>query len=153
MLKIVYTDSGFDLVNEDGRLQTEDGLQTAVILSLFTDARASADELAAAGLAASQNRGSWQDDYPETEGDVFGSLLWLLARAKRTDETLARAKGYAERALSWLVADDVAQRVTVSTSWYGRTGLLVVAVEIERAATPRWRRVWDAISGELLETA
>jgi phage gp46-like protein len=152
MLKIAYSDAGFDLVNENG-LQSDDGLQTAVILSLFTDARASADELAAAGLPVDQNRGSWQDDYPETEGDVFGSKLWLLARAKRTDETLSRARGYAEAALAWLLADGVAQRVTVGTSWYGRTGFLVVTVDIERARTPRWRTVWDAISGELLEAA
>ncbi len=153
MLKLVYTTAGFDLVVEDGRLATDDGLQTAVILSLFTDARATADELAAAGLSADQNRGSWQDDYPEVEGDVWGSKLWLLARAKRTDETLARAKAYAERALAWLAEDRVAKRVTVGASWYARTGLLVLTVDIERDAAPRWRAVWNAVSGELLEAA
>lgn len=152
MLKIAYTDAGFDLVNDNG-LQSDDGLQTAVIVSLFTDRRATPDELAEAGLPADQNRGSWQDDYPETDGDVEGSKLWLLARAKRTDETLARAKGYAEDALAWLVADGVALRVIVVASWHGLTGYLVIAIDIERARAPRWRRVWDAISGELLEAA
>ena len=155
MLRIAYTPDGFDLVKSGGRLAVDDGLETAVLLSLFTDAPATDDELRAAGLTRDQNRGAWWgNDYPEVDGDVWGSKLWLLARAKRTDETLARARDYAVQAVAWMITDGLAARVPITTAWYERTGFLVVGAQMWRPGDlqPRWRRVWDAQTGRLLQS-
>lgn len=149
---LAQTSGGIDFVNENGLLD-DDGLETAVILSLFQDARATDDELAEAGLTKDQNRGWWGDTFPEIDGDVEGSKLWLLARALKTPESLAQGQAYAEDALAWLVEDEVALSVTVTTGWLDGSDIMTLSVEILRKDVPRWQRVWAAVGGELLEAA
>lgn len=130
-------------ITEDGTLDLEvccndlattDGLETAVAISLFTDARAPDD----AELPAGADRGGcWMDSYPDIEGDVTGSLLWLLTREKQTTEVLQRAERYARTALQWLLDDRVASAVTIAAS-YPLVGVLALAIEITDArGTPR----------------
>jgi phage gp46-like protein len=155
MLRKAYTSDGFDLVKERGRLAIDDGLETAVALSLFTDAPATDDELAAAGLSREQNRGAWWgNDFVEIPGDVWGSKLWLLQRAKRTDETLARAQDYATQAVRWLIVDGLATRIPISAQWLGTSGFLIIGAQMFRPGDlqPQWRRLWNAQTGELLES-
>jgi phage gp46-like protein len=150
---------GFDFAVSDGTtsdagIETDDGLETAVIRSLFEDARATAEELREAGMPEAEQGGWWGDAYNEVEGDAEGSKLWLLARSKKTEETLARAKSYAEDALAWLFEDEVASAVDVEATWlYGvHRGLLILVIDITRLDGERWRSVWNAISGDLLES-
>lgn len=103
-----------DLVVDANDLKTDDGLQTAVIVSLFTDARADEDEIPAEDRSA---RGWWGDLFPEVAGDRIGSKLWLLKREKRTVETLNRAEEYASEALQWMIDDGVAESLDVTASW------------------------------------
>ena len=145
----------YDLVNDNG-IQQDFTLETAVIMSLFTDARATAEELLVAGLPKDHFGGWWGDSFPEVDGDVLGSKLWLLTRAKRTDATLALGQKYAEESLQWMLDDEVAESVDVTPSWYevARKGILILAVDIQRPGElePRWRRVWEAISGAPVES-
>jgi phage gp46-like protein len=153
-LKLAYIGEGeFDYqTSDDGsRLVTDDGLETAVTISLFTDCAATADELIEYGFAADQNRGWWGDDYPDVEGDVMGSRLWLLERSKRNEETLAAAIEYAQAALAWLIDDGVAKTVTATAAWSHH--ILRLSIEIVRKDGKRWAAVWNATSGELLEAA
>lgn len=155
MIRIAYTHGiGFDLVNANG-LQTDKDLETACIISLFTDARATDEELRLAGLPLNDHRGFWGDQFLELPSDSLGSKLWLLARSQRTDETLRQYEDYSYQALTWMLRTQVAQRVTTAATWYQSTGLLVLEIEIHRprAVQPRWRRVWDAVTGEILEAA
>jgi phage gp46-like protein len=102
---------GADLSLTGADLTVDDGLKTAVIISLFTDARAAADDTLPAPGA--DPRGWWGDVEPEVAGDSIGSRLWELAREKIVPRTLARAKEYAEEALAWLVTDKIAKSVEV----------------------------------------
>lgn len=86
----------FSLVNDD--IATDDGLETAVLLSLFTGGPS----------------GWWGDALAEPAGDVFGGKLHLLAREKDTPSVLEQAQTYASEALAWLIADAVAASVTVT---------------------------------------
>lgn len=156
MLRIAYTPNGFDLVKGTGRLEVDDGLETPVVLSLFSDAPATADELAAAGLTREQNRGAyWGNDYPDVDGDIVGSKLWLLARANRSDASLAQARDYAAEAVAWMIEDGLATRIPFTSGWYQRTGFLILGAEMYRPGDlrPRWRRVWNAQSGQVIEAA
>lgn len=126
--------TGLDLLRDDG-------LESAVILSLFADARASAEQAAAYG-DPDDVRGWWGDTVPAVVGDVTGSLLWLLRREKQTTETLARANGWAEAALKWLTDDRVASRVTVATSYPAR-GVLRIDVDILRPTGTRVEYRYD----------
>jgi phage gp46-like protein len=108
-----------------GALAGDDALQTAVVLSLFTDARARPDD------GAEGDRRGWLGDAFAPE-DRYGSRLWLLKREKQTEETRRRAEDYANEALAWLVDAALATDVSVTAEWVAR-GVLGLAVRI---ATP-----------------
>lgn len=118
-----------DLGIDKGDLVAESGLKTAVLISLFTDRRADADDKLPA--EASDRRGWWGDLVPPAEGDRIGSKLWLLSREKTTDAILNRAREYAREALEWLVEDGVAKSVEVAAE-YIRTGFLAIGITITR---------------------
>ncbi len=110
-----------DFLFEDNDLVSDDGLQTAAIISLFTDRRARDDD-ALPDTVLGDRRGWWGDlASPEVEEDEIGSRLWLLEREKTLPEVLIRAEQYAKGALQWMIDDEVAASISVTT---------------ERAATP-----------------
>ena len=113
-----------DLVVRDNDLLTNDCLRSAILISLFTDRRASIDDVG----DDEDLRGWWGDTF-EAEDDALGSHLWLLLREKRTPITLTRARLYARQALQWLLDDGVARAVTVDAAFSDR-GELVIEVTV-----------------------
>jgi len=107
-------------------LAKEDGLRTAVTISLFTDRRADANELPE---GESDPRGWWGDGLADEGEGPIGSKLWLIAREKQTETVRQRAEEYAREALVWLVEDGHAEAVSISASWLER-GVLGLAVEV-----------------------
>ena len=146
----------FDLALDGADPAVDDGLETAVVLSLFTDARAlDGDPLPDPAMG---RRGWWGDAYPPADaagapatGDRHGSRLWTLWREKQTEETRRRAETYAAEALAWMVADGIAARVDVAASWAG-PGILALAVTITRPGSAplsyRWAAAWAALAQE-----
>lgn len=140
-----------DLSLAGGLLATDDGLETAAIVSLFSDRRANADDPLPAGAA--DRRGWWGDALPPggDDADRLGSRLWLLAREKQTAEVVARAREYAEEALAWMVEDGVASLVEVEAEIV-RTGVLGLRVTLHRpagdAVSFRFQQAWAALAGE-----
>jgi phage gp46-like protein len=129
-----------DIAVAKGDLVRDDGLRTAVLISLFTDALARPDDEIPDGT--DDRRGWWGNLPIEGEpADPIGSRLWLLARAKRTEETRRRAQTYAQDALAWMVADGVAAAVTVAAAWAGDRGEhLHLHVVIDRRSGDRTAR-------------
>lgn len=124
----------FDWEIVSGDIAADDDLETSVILSLFTDRRAdSTDEIA----PGEDPRGWWGDSFPEVAGDVQGSRLWLLTRAKDVPETYARAREYALEALRWMVEDGLARAVEVEVERV-RAEVLGIGITITRSdGTPK----------------
>ena len=110
-----------DALTQD--LAIDRGLLSAVIVSLFTDARAPADELP---TGETDPRGWWADT--QTPNDETGSQLWLLDREKQTDEVLGRAEDFCRTALQWIVEDGLAVAVDVQADWIGRGVLSICPV-------------------------
>lgn len=90
-------------------LGADDPLHRAVVISLFTWARASDSDPVDDG----ELHGYWGDSFPDTAGDRIGSKLWLLRRRTLTDATVRDALSYARDALVWMTADEVVDRVDV----------------------------------------
>lgn len=110
--------SGPDLGLTLPDLNTSTGLHEACLISLFTDRQVSESELPDPLTPGElPDLGGWWGDVlalPAMASDPrIGSKLWLLRRAKLTQETLNRAKQYATEALAWLVSDGVAREVNV----------------------------------------
>lgn len=140
-IAMLYDPAGkrFDLALEGGDLATDEGLQTAVILSLFTDRRALDEDRLPDG--SSDRRGYWADAYRDRP---HGSRLWLLHREKEQDEVLRRAQEYAEEALAWLVEDGVAEAVEVE-AWHMRRDTLGLRVVIRRGDRAVLERQFDYV--------
>ena len=129
----------------DGFLLAEDdGLVTAVIISLFTDRQASVDDALPDGL---DRRGWWGDDFGAIAGDKIGSRLWLNESAKQLGAVLQRDREYARQALQWLLDDGVASAVDVVAS-NPRSGVRALAIAVKRANKPvaryQFERFWSA---------
>jgi phage gp46-like protein len=137
-IRTVWIDLAGDYRVEGPGLEEDDGLETAVVLSLFSDRRANRDD--ALPDNSTERRGWWGDGFAEVAGDRFGSRLWLLSREKQTSEVLQRAREYAREALAWLVQDGIAREVIV-TAEVVRQGVLGLGIEIRRgdAAAVRYR--------------
>lgn len=115
-----------DWLLAQGDLQTGQDLETACLVSLFTDKLATPDFVPTDGT--SDRRGWWADLYSD---QPLGSNLWQLERAKKTRDTLGLARRYAQDALQWLVADGVAASVVVDTRWLGpETGSTMLGIAI-----------------------
>jgi phage gp46-like protein len=99
-------------------LNTEDTLQTAVVISLFTDRRARADESLPYGIT---DRRGWlgAEFVNDDQGDFWGSAFWLLFVTKVNTDILERARFAGQEALAWLVSTGVATKVTVESEWVG----------------------------------
>jgi phage gp46-like protein len=111
-------------------LLLDQGLYTAVVVSLFCDRLADAADTIPDGTT---DRRGWWGDTPSSEGravraipnapdpaaahGLTGSRLWLLARALQLPETLRQAESYAQEALQWMIDDGVAGSVTASASF------------------------------------
>jgi phage gp46-like protein len=95
-------------------LATDRDLETAVILSLFTDASARPSDVIP---DLTDDRRGWWGNWESPELLELGSRLWLLAREKSTEDTRQRAEDYAAEALDWLLTDGVAARVDVEAQY------------------------------------
>jgi phage gp46-like protein len=116
-----------DIVISGNDLLSDDGLETAVLMSLFLDARAEVGDVLFDGT---DRRGWWGDSVPVVDSDKIGSRLWLLDRAKAIATTFAQAEDFARQALQWFVDDGVASAVsTTATATGPTTWELVVAIE------------------------
>lgn len=103
---------GADLAVESDDLATDDGLRTAIYLSLFLDARARADDPLPSDDG--DRRGWWGDEFAEVADDRIGSRLWLLNRSKITESLARRSEDYDREALQWLLEDRVASQIDVA---------------------------------------
>lgn len=138
--------SAIDLRVEQNDLLLDDGLKTAVLISLFTDRRADPDELQGGDA---WRRGWWADELADEVNDQHGSKLWLLTREKQTQSVAERAREYCVEALQWLIDDGIAATVKVSTSFPSR-GILGIEIEIARPSGQRtdlrFDYVWQALA-------
>lgn len=126
-----------DLSVGDGGILSDDTLKTNVALSLFTDARARADD--ELPTADGDRRGWVGDALATVEDDHYGSRLWLLRRAKQTEETRRRAEEYAREALAWLISENVANDVTATAVWRAPGWLgLAVAITLRKGGIERF---------------
>jgi len=99
-------------------LQRGHDLYTAILISLFTDRLAAADDVIPDGSA--DRRGWWGDALPA--GSIFGdqpvaigSRLWLLDRSKLSTDVAIAAKFYVTEALQWMIDDGVVAAFDIAT--------------------------------------
>lgn len=93
-------------------LVTGNDLESAILISLFTDREARIDDDIVDGT--DDPRGWWGD---AGEQYKIGSRLWLLSRAKHLTEAAVKAREYIQEALQWLIDDGVVASFDIATEW------------------------------------
>jgi phage gp46-like protein len=139
---IFIVDGCFNLVFENGDFKADDGLETAVIISLWTDARADETELPD-GIET--KKGWWGDMFPVVEGDQIGSKIWLADRGKQTNDTLALLENFSREALLWMLEDGVAAQIETASEFNGR-GQAITNIVITRPTgdQDKFAANWDS---------
>jgi phage gp46-like protein len=100
----------YDISFTDGDFTLTDGLDTALILSVYCERRADASEVSTPNL----QRGWWGNLFSLKQNFEQGSKLWLLYQSRNTQLTLNRAIAYAQDAFSWMVEDGLLDNVEVN---------------------------------------
>lgn len=122
-------------------LQTGDDLSTAILISLCTDRAASPDDTLPDG--STDRRGWWGDSGEDYQ---IGSRLWLLSRAKQTDDTLQAAFDYVQEALQWMIDDGAVGEFEITVQWVKTStlGITVTAIKDgEHLASVGYASLWN----------
>jgi len=128
----------FDLSIDDKQLAFVDGLQTAIEVSLFTDARAP-DSLVP---EASRRRGWVGNIITSVQGREIGSLVWLLDQARLTTSTMSSAKIYAKDATLHFIEDGVAREINTSVIKGTRSVEIQIEIIISDNLVERYNVLW-----------
>ena len=135
-------DNCIQLSLENGDLVADDGLETAILISLFTDQRVTDEELP---IGTDDKRGWWGDLFPFVQGDKIGSKLWTLFReGKVNNSTAAQVETLALDALQWLIDDGVASSVEVLASTTEDKKInIAVKITKQTGESSRFDIIWD----------
>ena len=124
-----------DLIWDSNDLQLDQGLATSVLVSLFTDKRASEDD-DLPDPVSNDRRGFWGDQVsPDVTGEQLGSKLWLLERSKSWEETEGLAEQYVLEALQWMLDDGIVSVIDIDIEAQHREGAaddLVIQVTLHK---------------------
>ncbi|MBS4046194.1 MAG: phage GP46 family protein [Alphaproteobacteria bacterium] len=134
------------LANDD-----EAQLYNAVVISLFTDARAKPDDrlpdeprTGAVPATLYRDRRGWHGDAK------IGSRRWLLYREKQVPEVLQRLEEYDREALQWLITDKVVSSIDITESFPAR-GVVLSEIVLHRPSVPaltfRFQMLWEKLGG------
>jgi len=124
----------------NGDLVTGKDLETAVIISLFSDAQADPGDTVP---DTADRRGWWADTYsaledpalPAIANDRFGSKIWQVFARIRNQETLNWLANQVEVALHWMIVDGVASAVS-ATGYFTSSGGVGARVTIVSSGVP-----------------
>lgn len=102
------------------------GLESASFVSLFSDRRARADE-----VADPMKRRGWIGNLAsDVPGDNFGSGLWLYEQRRLTPDVVAGVRSEAQQSHSWMVDEGLAKYVSAAITSDERTRSVSVTISI-----------------------
>lgn len=134
-----------DWAMANGDLQSGSDLETAILVSLFTDAYAP-DYVPPPPSGPRDPRGCWTDTYT---GYRIGSLLWTRTRLIKTETTLLIIEGDCRDALAWMVTAGAVASFDIDAAWFNRTGLaLAITAHMPDGSTLptfRYQRLWNEV--------
>lgn len=116
----------YDLaIGSDGDFVKTNSFDTALLLSIFCERRASETEVP----EPSRRRG-WIGNFNNPV--EYGSKLWLLYQARLTNSTVNRARDYLQQCLQWLVDFGYLRSVVVTTERNDDLTGVIAQIRLER---------------------
>lgn len=132
-------------------LATDDEAQlyNAVVISLFTDARAKPDDRLPDEPRTGPVPANLYRDRRGWHGDPnIGSRRWLVYREKQVPEVLERLEEYDREALQWLITDKVVSSIDIIES-FPAPGAVLSEIVLHRPSMPaltfRFQMLWESL--------
>jgi phage gp46-like protein len=125
----------------------DDGLNTANLISIFTDARAREGD----DLPDGADPRGWWGDVLGAPSEQIGSRLWLLARSKQTALTVERARNFTTDATAWFLTDQICSAVNVQAERQPGD-ILAIGITHDRPTGParqQYDYIWNATGASL----
>lgn len=146
-LKLLFQNGEGDLSLKDGRLVVADDLNTLVLTSQFSDARAAEED--PVDPLNPETRGFWGETLAAINGRRWGSKYWIYRRAILNNETVNGVDNTGNACVQHLKDNGVVETITVETE---RQGVDRIAQQItytepgnEEPTRVTFRNLWDAI--------
>ncbi len=115
-------------LDDQGDLAKVQGLETALLMSLFCEVRADPSEIA----NPVNQRGWWGNLQNDVENYQIGSKLWLLDQARVNYDTANRAEDYAADGLQWMIDDQIADSVDTDANIGNGNSQIYLTIVISR---------------------
>ena len=134
------TQNAYDFsIAENGDILTDDFFDASILVALFTDKRATSEE-----MPVSQLRRGWIGDESNQDGFEGGSKIWLYEQAKLTRDTLNGLATEANNALAYFVEDDIAISIFSSADLIdGVTTLTITITRPNSRVDRRFFELWN----------
>ena len=141
------SDGLYDFVIEGNLFASAGGFETAIPVSLFTDARAPA-----ALVTDPQYRRGWIGNLMTAQTmRQLGSILWILDQTRITQETLNTARLAAQEAFQWMLDDGVALSVLVDVVRTARLGMqIIIQITDTSNVVSRYQTLWRATDASVI---
>ena len=136
-----------DFAMDGPGIETGHELETAVLISLFTDAQADPEDV----VYDHDPRGWWADTYAAFEdasltplpADRIGSKLWQVFYRPRNQDTLNWLRDEAARALAWMLTDGVVSAIDVQPLFTSSGGVGAVVTITSFGVTSVYEYAWS----------
>ena len=131
----------YDLVIENGDFKSAEGFETAIPISLFTDARADAFQ-----VHNSLDRRGWAGNLQTISQDFeLGSQQWIYDQSKNVSDVRNLVRDDAQSALQWFIDNGILSSVQVFLQEIISRGIVILIrfVNIDNTVsqyTTLWRR-------------
>ena len=123
----------------NGDILTDDFFDTSILVALFTDKRAIAEE-----VPVSRFRRGWIGDESNEDGFEGGSKLWLYSQAKLTRDTLNGLATESNSALAYFVDDNIAISIFSNADLInGGAGLTITTTRPNSRVDKRFFELWN----------
>lgn len=126
-IKLRKDDKGlYDIDFENGDFALTDGLDTAIVLSIFDEKRASSTQVEEPSL----RRGHFINEFADIEGYEVGSLQWLYtAQNANSNSNATNIENALRGGLRWFIEDGIAKNVAVNVVKSGSGVQADIAIE------------------------
>jgi len=130
---LIESSNGFDFnIDSNGDIETENFFDTALLVSIFCERRATASE-----VPESHQRRGWIGNEQGENGFEIGSKLWLFEQSRVTRSLLSDIEKVVFNALSWLIDDGFAVSIEAIAELKDNTVTLTVTIETPSSKVER----------------